>query len=169
MMLPAAALLLLIGIPAQSQQSDSSAANERISARIVANELRAMNYSARIDQDESGDPRVNTNVDGFDWQVYFYDCGTGTLEDRGCVSYQFYSGYEVAAKFPLATINKWNTEKRYAKAYTYVQRDRSNSARIEIDVLVEGTGSDPAQSFRAYFVKMKNSAAEFRQAIGFHK
>jgi hypothetical protein len=157
-----AAMALMVMVAAANAQD----AGVRISAGLVADELRDLGYSAKIDQDESGDPRVNTKVDGYDWSVYFYDCGSGLLDARTCVSFQFYSGYTVAKTFPQQTVNKWNTEKRYAKAYTYVQRDGTNNARIEIDVLMEGTLADPKQTFRAYFTKMKNSAEGFRKAIG---
>ena len=156
-------LALIVPLAAAEAQEPS----DRISAGLVVNELRAMGYSAKIDQDESGDPRVNTKVDGYDWSVYFYDCGSGPLGERTCISFQFYSGYNVAKSFPQQTINKWNIEKRYAKAYTYVQRDGTNNARIEVDVLMEGTQADPRQTFRAYFTKMKNSAEAFRDTIGF--
>jgi hypothetical protein len=159
----AAALVLTVMVAASNAQD----AGVRISAGLVVDELRDLGYAAKIDQDESGDPRVNTKVDGYDWSIYFYDCGPGALDARTCVSFQFYSGYTVAKTFPQQTVNKWNTEKRYAKAYTYVQRDGTNNARIEIDVLMEGTLADPKQTFRAYFTKMKNSADGFRKAIGF--
>jgi acyl-homoserine lactone acylase PvdQ len=160
----ATALALVIAAAAADAQEPS----DRISARLVVNELQAMGYSAKIDQDESGDPRVNATVDGFDWSVYFYDCASGPpLAERRCVSFQFYSGYNVAKSFSQQIINEWNIEKRYAKAYTYLQRDGTNNARIEVDVLMEGTQADPRQTFRAYFTKMKNSAEDFRKTIGF--
>ena len=159
---------LLLAVPPALGQTAADG-SERITAGIVAHELEAMNLSAKTDQDESSDPRVTTKVDGYNWSIYFYDCGTGPLEERGCTSYQFYSGYQVSTNFPLATINKWNTEKRYAKAYTSLQRDKTTNARIEIDVLLAGTGADPGRSFRANFAKMRNAAENFRQAIGFGK
>ena len=96
--------------------------------------------------------------------IVFYDCGTGALEQRNCESIQFYTGYTVPNGFPLATTSKWDTEKRYARAYTYVQRDKTTNARIEIDVLIAGTGTDPAKTFRAYFTKMENSAGRIPHA-----
>ena len=141
-------------------------ANDRVTAGFLAQQLRAMGLSAKIDKDESGDPRVNTKVDGYDWAIYFYDCTAGSdLENRGCLSYQFFSGYKVPAAFPLATVNKWNIEKRYAKAYLYLQRDKTYNARLEIDVLVSGTGADPGRTFQGYFTKMKNSTDAFRKVI----
>jgi hypothetical protein len=164
-----AGVLVGLAAPVLGEESSTGDTVERISASVIAHELEAMSFTAKIDQDDTGDPRVTTKVDGFEWSIYFYDCASGVLAERGCASYQFYTGYIVPASFPLTTINKWNTEKRYAKAYSYVQRDHSNNARIELDVLLAGTGADPAKSFRANFVKMRNAAEGFRKAIGFQK
>ena len=142
-------------------------ANDRITAAIIVNELKALGYASTVDTDDSGDPRVNMTIDGFDWSIYFYECASGTRDDRPCNSYQFYSGYTLKQAVSPDIINKWNTERRYAKAYTIVQRNGSHSARIEIDVRSAGTGADPARTFRIYFNTMKDRAAEFRKAVGF--
>jgi len=163
----AAGFLAFAALPALGQTATEG--SDRITAGMVVHELQAMNVTAKIDQDDSGDPRVSTKVDGFNWAIYFYDCSAGSLAERACTSYQFYSGYTVAENFPPTIINKWNTERRYAKAYTYVQKDHSNNARIEMDVLLGGTGADPGKSFRAYFAKMRTAAEGFRQAIGYSK
>jgi|SRR3954468_16780460 hypothetical protein len=140
---------------------------QTISASRIVTELKALGYSADIDKDDSGDPRVNTKVDGYAWSIYMYDCDAGVLEDRQCSSFQFYSGYTPSKTTPLQTINKWNIEERYAKAYTSALKDRKVSSRIEIDVLVRGTEADPAKTFRLYFDRMKKKAIDFRKAIGF--
>jgi hypothetical protein len=163
--LPLAAAAALT-VAASAARAEESAASGTISASVVAGQLQALGYTAKINSDKSGDPRVKATVDGFAWDVFFYDCGSGPLEQRGCASFQFYTGYTVANDFSLQTINKWNTDKRFAKAYTYVKHDGKNDARIEVDVLVAGTLADPAKTFRAYFVKMKNAAENFRKAIG---
>lgn len=67
---------------------------QTISAALIVTELKALGYSADVDKDESGDPRINTKVDGYAWSIYFYECDdAGALQDRQCGSYQFYSGY----------------------------------------------------------------------------
>lgn len=160
-------LVLAVILTASASISGLQAAEDGgVSAELIANELRALGYPAKIDQDDSGDPRVNTTVEGYDWAVYFYNCGSGALEQRSCRSFQFYSGYSTRKATPPQTINKWNTEIRYAKAYNYQQKDGPNS-RIEIDVQIAGTGADPAQTFRTYFDIMKRRAADFRKTIGF--
>ena len=151
--------------PSIGQSAPTS--NDRITAAIIVKELKAMGHSSTVDTDDSGDPRVNMSIDGYDWSIYFYSCASGARDDRQCVSYQFYSGYTLKQAASADIINKWNTEQRYSKAYTYVQRNGSPSARIEIDVLAAGTGADPARTFRAYFGIMKDKAALFRKTIGY--
>jgi hypothetical protein len=161
--------------PAPSQPSASSpplssptpgSANDRITAAIIVKELKALGYSSTVDTDDSGDPRVNMTIDGYNWSIYFYECTPGARDDRPCVSYQFYSGYTLSSAVAPDVINKWNTQQRYAKAYSYVQRNGSQSARIEIDVRSAGTGADPGRTFRIYFNIMKDKAALFRKAVG---
>jgi hypothetical protein len=158
----AAALMVTVSVSLAEEASTGGA----ISASVVASQLQALGYAAKIDSDKSGDPRVKATVDGFSWDIFFYDCGSGALEQRGCASFQFYTGYTVPNDFSLQTINKWNTDKRFAKAYSYVKHDGKNDARIEVDVLIAGTLADPAKTFRAYFLKMKTAAENFRKAIG---
>ena len=147
--------------------SPCEATAQSISASLIVAELKALGYSADVDKDESGDPRINTKIDGYAWSVYMYDCDAGVLQDRQCTSFQFYSGYSRPKATPLQTINKWNVEERYAKAYNYVQKDGKFNSRIEIDVLLRGTDADPAKTFRLHFERMKKKAIDFRKAIGF--
>jgi hypothetical protein len=156
--------------PAPSSPPSSSGTpantNDRITAAIIVRELKALGFSSSVDIDESGDPRVNMAIDGYDWSIYFYECAPGVRDDRPCASYQFYSGYTLASAVASDVINKWNTQQRYAKAYTYVQRNGSRSARIEIDVRSAGTGADPGRTFRIYFNIMKDKAVQFRKTVG---
>jgi hypothetical protein len=152
--------------PSASSASES-ASNDRITAAIIVKELKTLGHAPTVDTDDSGDPRVNVSIDGFDWSIYFYDCAPGARDERQCNSYQFYSGYTLKQAIALDVINKWNTDRRYAKAYAYRQRNGSHSARIEIDVRSAGTGADPARTFRVYFNIMKDRAPEFRKVVGY--
>ncbi|MGH6771852.1 MAG: hypothetical protein ACRECO_22860 [Xanthobacteraceae bacterium] len=140
-------------------------ANDQITAAIIVKELKAMGYTSSIDTDDSGDPRVNMTIDGYNWSIYFYDCASGPRDARPCSSYQFYSGYTTPKPVALTVINKWNTEQRYTKAYTAVLKNGSSSARIEIDVRTAGTGADPGRTFRLHFNIMKDKAERFRKVI----
>ena len=147
--------------------AQSNGGPDSVNAQFIMGELQKEGFIAKLDKDDDGEPRINLKVDGYDWSIYFYACAAGANETRPCVSYQFYSGYTTAKPVPLATINKWNTDKRYARAYNFVQRDGKTSARIEIDVLSEGTGADKAETFQAFFRKMKEATQDFRKLIEF--
>jgi Putative bacterial sensory transduction regulator len=170
--LAAAALALAAAVTAAHGQSQSALA-DRITAGIVAKELRALGYSADIDRDKDNDPRVNTSVDNHKWAIYFYDCGAGEPEERRCESFQFFADNILPKPFPLQSLNKWNKEYRWAKAYVQqgdkpgcANANASCAVRIEVDILMAGTGADAAQTFRAYFAATKRRAEAFRKYIG---
>jgi hypothetical protein len=147
--------------------AQSKGAADSITAQFVMNELQKQGFVAKLDKDDSDEPRLAFKVDGYEWAIYFYACAPGANETRQCMSYQFYSGYTPSKAIPLAVINRWNTDKRYARAYNYVQKDGKTSSRIEIDVLAEGTQADRSQTFQAFFQKMKEATQDFRRRIGF--
>jgi hypothetical protein len=147
--------------------------SDMISAQIIMTEIRALGYAASTDQDDSGDPRVSTEVDGHKWQIYFYDCDkSGPSDLRACESFQFFADNSMARPVPPEIINRWNKEFRYAKAYLQQGNEpgcparRACAARIETDVLMRGTVADPAHTFRAYFAVFKRRADGFRKFIG---
>jgi Putative bacterial sensory transduction regulator len=160
----AAAAWLLAGGAAQAQ----SAGNDRVNARMVSIELRDMDLKAEVSKDSEGAPQVRTKVDDYTWVIFFFGCdSSGDLERRRCKSLQFYSSYLTDKPVSLETINQWNTDQRYARAYYRKQSDGKHSARIEVDALFEGTGVDPAAAFRLYFDIMKRQARQFRKHIDF--
>ena len=148
-------------------RAQSTGAPDAINASFVMAQLQKEGFVAKLDQDSDGEPRLTFKVEGYEWAIYFYACGAGATETRPCISYQFYSGYTTNKPVPLTTINKWNTDKRYARAYNYLQRDGKTSSRVEIDVMSEGTNADRAETLQIYFKKMKEAAQEFRKAIDF--
>lgn len=153
------------GPPAGEQPT--TGASDRITAGIVARELRAMGLPAEVNTDSGGDPRIATTVDGYKWAIFFYGCPkTGDLEQRQCLSLQLFSGYTLQQPASSFTMNKWNSENRYTRGYTGTS-DQGPAARISMDVMFGNTGADPVRNFRAYFNMMKHQNAEFRKLINF--
>lgn len=143
-------------------------AGDRITAAIVMRELRTLGFQPQVSVDNAGVPRIAVNVDGYRWGILFYTCAVaGTPEERACTSMQFYSGYTMSGPVALATMNKWNTEKRFARGYSFVTSDGKPGARVEVDVYFASPSAEPGASFRAYYNIMKVQAAAFRKHIGF--
>lgn len=146
-----------------------SGVNDRITANIVARELRALGLPAEVGTDNRGQPRVSTTVDGYKWAIFFYGCQNGgEAADRPCLSIQFFSGYTMNNPVSALTMNKWNTENRYARGYSFTNNRGETGARLEVDAAFGNTGGDPAKTFRIYFNIMKHQAAQFRKLINFN-
>lgn len=145
----------------------STTGSDRITAAIVASELRAMGYTVEVTAGSDGDPRMTTTVDNYKWAIFFYGCPkTGAMEQRECLSIQFFSGYGVSRPVSAFTMNKWNSENRYTRAYT-ATTDQGPAARISMDVMFGNTGADPSKNFRSYFNMMKYQTDQFRKLINF--
>ena len=80
-------------------------------AEDIASILRDAGYRAELGAD-SESPRVRTGMGGYNVGVYLYNCDN----DRNCRNLQFSLGLRDMQKYPMSSINKWNTEKRFAKA-----------------------------------------------------
>lgn len=151
-----------------SPATPTTTTNDRIAPGIVLRELRAMGYQAELTAESDGEPRVTITVDTYKWAVFFYGCNKGgELEQRSCLSIQFFSGYTLQQPVSAFTMNKWNAENRYTRAYTATPAS-GPAARISMDVMFGNTGADPAKNFRAYFNMMKHQTTEFRKLINFN-
>jgi Putative bacterial sensory transduction regulator len=144
------------------------ATGDRITANIVLNQLRALGFQGEVSVDDKGQPRIVTTIDGYKMAIFFYGCETtGQPEDRACTNMLFYSSYIMERGVTADTMNRWNTQKRFARAYVESRNDGKVNATIEIDVYFADTGADPARMFREYFDLMRIQAREFRKQIDF--
>jgi len=147
--------------------STAPASGDRVTAAIVLRELRQLGVAADVNADSRGEPRIEATVDKYKWAIFFYGCDKdGALEQRTCASLQFFSGYTMNSPISALTMNKFNAENRYIRAYTAIT-GQTFAARISMDVMFGGTGGDPARVFRSYFTMMKFQTTEFRKLIKF--
>ncbi len=150
------------------QPAPPAAAGDRVTAAVVMQQLRAMGYQAELSTGSDGDPRIITTVDGYRWGIFFYGCAkAGASEQRSCLSLQFYSSYTLQQPVSSFTMNKFNAENRYIRAFTG-QTNEGPAARISMDVMFADTGADPGRNFRAHFNMMKHQTIQFRKLINFN-
>lgn len=90
-------------------------------------------YPAKLTEDSMGDPLIEFRINGERYDLFFYDCDNNT----DCQAVQFYSGYRVEGSVDLETINSWNEDRRFARAYL---TDDGAAARIEMDVATSAHG-----------------------------
>lgn len=101
---------------------------------MIAELLRVEGYEATIDPvkpDE--DPIITGTKDGVKFGVYFSNCEKG----KECQSVELYSGFK-DHKLSHESINQWNREKRFVRAYL----DKQSDAVLSMDVNVEPGGME---------------------------
>lgn len=84
--------------------------------------------TATVATASNGDPKIDGKIDGIPYVVYFKNCSGGA----DCKDVNFYAGF-LDTKPDLETINAWNRDKRFGKAYL----DSDLDAVIEWDVDLE--------------------------------
>jgi hypothetical protein len=87
--------------------------------------------AATLEKQSTGDPKITGKIEGISYQVYFMNC----TDSKNCEDINFYAGFSFAedAKPAMDSINAWNRDKRFGKAYL----DSELDPVIEWDVNLE--------------------------------
>lgn len=105
--------------------------------------------------DSYGDPRIFSEIDGVRFSVYFYDC-----DEAACGSIQFIAGFDEGKVVDIPTINAWNREFRFAKAYV----DETGHALLEMDVNLASDGVG-RRNFKGHLDNWRETLAEFQNYL----
>ncbi|GLK66266.1 YbjN domain-containing protein [Paracoccus kondratievae] len=81
-------------------------------------------------KDDSGDPMIESRIDGTRFQVYFYSC------EKSCQSIQFSAGFDLDDPMNATKANRWNRDKRFGKVWL----DEEGDPFIEMDIGLAGEG-----------------------------
>lgn len=103
---------------------------KNITPAQVADQLKTLGYRAEIVEGQATRPFVRTGAGGHTVLILFYDCSGDS-----CGSIQFFVGYRKTPKFTLAFVDRWNSERRYGKAYL---NKTSGDLRFEYDIDLRG-------------------------------
>lgn len=173
-LLASAALVGMPG-PASAQSNDTGAAPpppataggtsigrryERVTGPDIRRLLRKMGHPARLYRDKKGKPRIESRLEGKTFRIGFYSCSKAAVPR--CQSIQLYSGYRMRSPVSYATLNSWNSERRYARAYR--QPDNPRLVFLELDVPFQGVSD---MTFRKQLDMFRRLNALFRKKIGF--
>jgi len=100
--------------------------------QTVVAALQQAGYRAQLATDDTGDPMIRSAANGSDFLVFFYNC-TGNAD---CRTVQFYAGYSEPNSATFETMNAWNRDNRFGRAYL----GDDGIARIEMDVDLDDGG-----------------------------
>jgi hypothetical protein len=120
----------------------------------IATILRDAGYRAEV-VTENQRTRIRTGMGGYNVYVYLFSCD----DDGACASLQYSLGLTKSPIYTLSVANKWNQDKRFAKAYL----DTNGNMFLEADVYFRGgVGREVLSATARIF---DDSVADFRTMI----
>ena len=97
---------------------------------VIALLMEDAGLNARRSTAEDGAPMLQSNIDGIEFYVYFYDCA------KVCGALQFAAGFDLDEAMPMEMANLWNRDRRFGKVYL----DRTGDPFVEMDIGLAGEG-----------------------------
>ena len=97
---------------------------------VIALLMQDAGLQIRRSDAEDGSPMLQSNIDGIDFYVNFYDCA------QVCGAVQFTAGFDLDEAMPMEMANLWNRDHRFGKVYL----DRSGDPFVEMDIGLAGEG-----------------------------
>lgn len=94
--------------------------------------VESRGWPATIVSKADDDPYIESNRNGLKFLILFMNCEEG----KKCKTLQYYMGFSDAKDVTLEQLNKWNREKRFARAY----RDDVGDPVLEMDVDLDFAG-----------------------------
>ncbi len=149
-----AGVAMAVGLAAPASAQQILASNPQSLVNFFFDE----GIPAQLTTDSVGDPLVEIRVNSATYQIFFYDC----TENTNCLALQFYSGYRLDGPVSLETVNSWNADRRFVRAY----RTDDGAARIEMDIATSLDGVS-ARDFKELYNLWIESVGLFEERIGF--
>jgi len=149
----ATGIVLAIGLAAPASAEQILASNPQ----SLINFFFEQGVPAQLKADSVGDPLVEFRVNSDTGQIFFYDC----TDNTNCLALQFYAGYKLDVPVDLETINSWNTDRRFVRAY----RTDDGAARIEMDIATSQDGIS-SRDFADLYSLWLESVGLFEERIG---
>lgn len=106
---------------------------------------------------DDGTPLLESEIDGYTFQVHFYGCNS----DHICDAIQFSSGFAEDHAVEYELMDRWNREYRFGRAYL----DSEDDPWIEMDINLEGDGVS-ATNFKESLAYWQSILGTFTTHIG---
>jgi hypothetical protein len=123
----------MIAMLPTSTSAESASTNSQVFTKLkpseIADILKEAGYRAELVVEPNKTPRIRTGMGGWNVVIYLYGC-----EGDTCASIEYSCGVTKAQNYTLNLANKWNQEKRYAKAYL----DTDGDMMLEYDLSFRG-------------------------------
>jgi hypothetical protein len=104
--------------------------------KSVMDALASANYPSELKKDDGGDPLITSEANGMHFLIAFYGCKS----NLNCTTVSFYSAFRADKKPTAATMNEWNSKKRFGRAFL----DNEGDPAIQLDVDLDDGGMSRA-------------------------
>lgn len=112
-----------IAFPAQAQMVSAK------KPETLVQSLQAAGYSAEMLKDSTGDPMIKSSVGGHPFRIIFFGCKA----NKDCATIAFTSGYDKKGTTALTSINEWNRDKRFGRAFLDAEGDPILAMDVDLD------------------------------------
>jgi len=86
--------------------------------------------SASLEPHQAGDPLIKGTIQGTRYSIFFYGCTDG----QDCTNLQFSTAWVNPGHVTLETLNTWNRDTRFGKAYL----DNEGDPALEMNISLDG-------------------------------
>ena len=125
----------------------------------VATAMQGLGYTATLGTDNAGDPTISGDIEGVNYNVYFYGC----QEHANCQWLIFSAGFDLPNGSTPQVINDWNTNNLVGQAYLDNEQDPF------LNYFVTTTGGLTQENFADVVDWWKVAMGNFETAVGFQK
>ncbi len=132
-------LILLAAATALAAPASAQMVSAKRPETVVAF-LQEKGFRAELSEGEDG-PQIKSGAGGTPFTIFFRNCE----KKLNCTTVSFFSGYTDLDNVPLAKINGWNQNNRFARAYI----DSENDPVLIMDVDLDHDGI-PKANFGEY-------------------
>jgi len=118
--------------------------------------VESQGWPATLVNKAGEDPYIESNRGGLKFLVLFMNCDEG----KNCKTLQYYMGFSDAKDVSLDKLNKWNKDKRFARAY----KDDEGDPVLEMDVDLD-FGGIPSENVGETFNTWASLMDSFREYV----
>lgn len=92
--------------------------------------VKAYGATAELTTDNSGDPLIQAELQGFKFFIYFYRCD----ESKSCFDLQFNSTFNFNGSVSMVQVNTYNANTRFGQAYV----NADGTVSVDMSATVQG-------------------------------
>jgi hypothetical protein len=136
-----------------------AAANEIFASqpKTLVTQLQSLGYRAVIGTDSSGNPKIDSGINGINYTIWFYGCEAGV----DCRSIELQSSFTVETPVTMESMNAWNRDNLFGTGFI------ADDGSAMISYTVSMDGGLTVENFNSVIERWETATDQFTTHIGF--